>query len=413
MSQDNMVVVGSGHAGARAVQALRANNWRGRITLIDGEGCTPYERPPLSKAVLKGHVKAEDAPLFPTGFLDGNDVELLTGVEAVAIDRPARQLHLSSGGYVDYHRLLLATGAEPRELDIPGKELGGSHSLRNAGDAARIAPHLKPGADIVIVGGGLIGLEVAASATAHGCNVTVIEAGPRLMTRAVPERLAHTIRHFHESKAVRFVFGRQAGAFLGDDGVLRALRLDDGTTLPCTVAVISIGVRPRTALAEAAGLDIDNGIAVDRFLRTSDPSIYAAGDACSFVLASGKRMRLECWKNAEDQGVVVARNMLGADEPYIPSPWMWSDQFDRTMQIAGQVDGAAHVERHCADGTLLIYHLDENRMILGVSGFGSIREVSRGVRTGQLLMEKDVRPGNQALSDPDFDLRTFAKAAVA
>ncbi len=153
---------------------------------------------------------------------------------------------------------------------------------------------------------------------------------------------------------------------------------------------------------------------MDRFLRTSDPFIYAAGDACAFEQVSGPRMRLECWKNAEDQGTLAGRNMLGSDEAYVPLPWMWSDQFDRTMQIAGQAGGSAEdVQRRCPDGTLLIYHLDKDQMILGISGFGSIREVSRGVRMGQLLMERGIRPGRKALADPEFDLRSLAKAAVA
>ncbi|RVI68446.1 ferredoxin reductase [Sinorhizobium meliloti] len=411
--QENMVIVGCGHAGARAAQALRTNGWHGGITLVDGEGRTPYERPPLSKAVLKGESEAEDAPLFPADFLAKNDIHVLKGVAAAAIDRPTRQLRLSDGGSIAYHRLLLATGAEPRNLIVPGADLPGSHTLRSADDAARIFPYLRPGAEIVIVGGGLIGLEAAASATVRGCKVTVVEAGPRPMMRAVPAELSHEVRLFHESKDVRFVLGRQVSELEGD-GRVRCVRLDDGTVLPCTAVVISVGVSPQTALAEAAGLEIDNGIAVDRFLRTSDPFIYAAGDACAFEQVSGPRMRLECWKNAEDQGTLAGRNMLGSDEAYVPLPWMWSDQFDRTMQIAGQAGGSAEdVRRRCPDGTLLIYHLDKDQMILGISGFGSIREVSRGVRMGQLLMERGIRPGRKALADPEFDLRSLAKAAVA
>jgi NADPH-dependent 2,4-dienoyl-CoA reductase/sulfur reductase-like enzyme len=315
---------------------------------------------------------------------------------------------------LDYHRLLLATGAAPRDLGVPGRQASGIYPLRHAADAENIAPRLQQGADIVIVGGGLIGLEAAAAAISRGCNVTVVEAGPRLMMRAVPAPLSAKIRQYHESKGVRFLFGRQVMGFGEHAGVLNSVSLDDGTTLACSASIMSIGVLPRTELAQRAGLALDNGVAVNCFLQSSDPFIYAAGDASSFKLTSGLRMRLECWKNAEDQGSVVARNMMGGSEPYLPFPWMWSDQFDQTMQIAGIADGAAdHVERQCEDGTLLVYHLDDAEKIQAVSGFGSIREVSRGVRGGQLLMERGLQPSLQALQDPNCDLRMFAKAGVA
>lgn len=414
MHQENMVIVGAGHSGARAAQALRANGWQERITIIDAEGRTPYERPPLSKAVLKGERAAEVAPLFPAGYLAENGIDFLSGIGATAIDRAGQRLALSDGNTLPYHRLLLATGAIPRDLGVPGRDASGIYPLRNAADAESIAQRLQPGVDIVIVGGGLIGLEAASAAISRGCNVTVVEAGPRLMMRAVPAPLSSKIRHHHESKGVRFLFGRRVVGFGQHAGGLNSVSLNDGTTLTCSASIISIGVLPRTELAERSGLTLDNGVAVNCFLQTSDPYIYAAGDASSFALGPGVRMRLECWKNAEDQGSVVARNMMGGCEPYLPFPWMWSDQFDQTMQIAGIADGAVdHVERQCEDGTLLIYHLDDAEKIQAVSGFGSIREVSRGVRAGQMLMERGLQPSRQALQDPNCDLRMFAKAVVA
>ncbi|MQX80487.1 NAD(P)/FAD-dependent oxidoreductase [Sinorhizobium medicae] len=412
MPHDGIVIVGSGHAGARAAQSLRANGWQHRISVIDGEGCAPYERPPLSKAVLSGKSRPEDAVLFPQDFVEQHGIDFRSGVRAVGIDRDTRQVRLSNDDAVSYGRLLLTPGAEPRLLDIPGRELEGVFSLRTAVDACGLSGQLLPGADVVIVGGGLIGLEVAASAIQRGCSVTVIEAGPRLMTRAVPPELAELIRLLHETRGVRFILGRQAVALLGSQRI-EALRMDDGSTLACTAALISIGVTPRTDLALAAGLEIENGIAVDCFLKTSDPFIYAAGDACAFKNGDGSRLRLECWKNAEDQGALAARNMMGANEPYTPMPWMWSDQYDRTMQIAGHPEfGEQHVARHCPDGSLLVYHLDANDAIVGVSGFGSLREIARGVRTGQMLMQRGIHPAKEALQNPKIDLKAAAKVAA-
>lgn len=414
MNQDNMVIIGSGHAGARAAQTLRSEGWDGRITMIGAEARTPYERPPLSKAVLQRRAAPEDAPLFPSGSPESQGVDHLSGVSVRSVNREARQVILSDGRALDYHRLLLATGAGPRQLTIPGMDLRGGYYLRSAEDAAAIADHLQPGAAIVIIGGGLIGLEVAASAAAHDCKVTVVEAGPRLMMRAVPAAMSGAIHDAHREKGTRFIFGRQVARLSGEEGKLRSVELDDGAVLPCDAVVVAIGVNPRTELAADAGLAIENGIAVDQYLRSSDPDIFAAGDVCSFALPSGERIRLECWKNAEDQGVLAGRNMLGAEAAYDPFPWMWSDQFGRTMQIGGRPELAAgEVERLCTDGTLLVYHLDEGGRIAGISGFGSLREVSRGVRAGRLLMEKGVTPDAKILADPEADLRLIASGAVA
>ena len=412
MTENGIFIVGSGHAGSRAAQSLRGYGWTGSITLLDGEDSQPYERPPLSKSVLVGETTIENCALFKNGFLE-DDIDYMSGVSAVGLSPERRLLTLSNGQIIGYERLLLAPGAQPRPLGIPGADLQGVSYLRTAADATLVSGWMRPGTRMIIIGGGLIGLEAASSAILKGCTVSVIEAGPRLMTRAVPAEISGRIRAFHEDHGVKFVFGRAANLIYGDERV-GGVRLDDGTEMDCDVVLACIGVMPRVSLAVAAGLRVENGIAVDRHLRTSDPFIYAAGDACSFDEGNGLRTRLECWKNAEDQGALAARNMLGADELYSPIPWMWSDQYEKTMQIVGHPDrGVAEVFRMCSDGTQLVYHLNPDGGIAGVSGFGSIREVARGVRIGQLMIEKGIRPSVAVLQDATIDLKALASARAA
>jgi NADPH-dependent 2,4-dienoyl-CoA reductase/sulfur reductase-like enzyme len=413
VSNDGMVIVGSGHAGARAAQALRLNGWQGGIVVVEAEETTPCERPPLSKAVLSGASRPEDHPLFPHDFLARQAVDLRRGTRAVEVECGSRRVRLSDGSSLFYERLLLAPGAAPRMLDVPGAALNGTGFLRSAADATRMASWLQPGTGVVIVGGGLIGLEAAATAIGRRCEVTVIEAGGRLMTRAVPSQMSDLVQRHHEDRGVRFRLGRQVTALQGV-GRVSGVELDDGSTIPCSVVLVAIGVAPRVELAQAAGLEIDNGIAADGFLCCSEPSVFTAGDACAFETSTGQRVRLESWKNAEDQGALAARNMLGAHEPYLPVPWMWSDQYESTMQITGFPErGDQHAIRTCVDGTLLVYHLGADDAITGVSGFGSVREVARGVRTGQMLMQKNFHPGRAALEDPSADLKALAKMAAA
>jgi len=408
-----MVVVGAGHAGGRAAHALRSNGWDGPVTLVGAEDIHPYERPPLSKSILTGERTVGQCRLFEEGLLERHDIDHLRGVCAVAIRREERRLELSDGRSLPYDRLLIAPGARPRPLPVPGADLAGVSFLRTAADAEQLGGRLRPGTRLVVVGGGLIGLEVAASALSLGCAVTVVETGPRVMMRAVPEEIALRVFAHHEAAGVTFRLGRKVTAILGEEQV-HGVRLDDGGEIACEAVLVSIGVSPRVELAEAAGLAIDNGICVDRHLRTEDPYIFAAGDACAFEDAEGGRTRLECWKNAEEQARVAARNMLGAAETYDVTPWMWSDQYDRIIQIAGYPDrGERPVIRACADGSLLVYHFGAQDRLVAASGFGSVREVSRGVRVGQMMIERGISPSPAALGDITVDLKSLLTAVAA
>lgn len=408
-----MVIIGAGHAGARAAHALRKQGWEGDVILLDSENAIPYERPPLSKAMLREVIDFESFPIFQDAFLTDGRIMHLAGVTAVGIDRPGKSVICSCGRSIPYSALLLAPGAEPRRLAVPGAELGKVTVLRTAADSRALAAWLTPGARVVIIGGGLIGLEAAASAVKRGCAVTVVETAPRLMQRGIPQLIAEEVQKDHERAGVVFRVGRSVTALVGASDV-SGVNLDDGEVLPCDAVLISIGIVPRIALAVAAGLATNDGIAVDQHLATSDPSIFAAGDACSFEDGqTGRRLRLECWKNAEDQAAVVAKNMLGAAEIYYASPWMWSDQYEKVIQVAGHPDLAnSCVARRCDDGSLLLFHLSADDTVVGVSGYGSVREVGRGVRVGQMMAVKKVRPSLALLQDASVGLKELLLPAA-
>lgn len=408
-----MVIIGGGHAGCRAAQSLREFGWTGGISVVEAEDRHPYERPPLSKAVLSGQKGAGDAPILPREWFAEHRVEYLQSRRAVRVRRDAGEVDLSDRTTIRYHRLLIATGAEPNDLAVDGRHLSGITTLRSASDAERLVSWLDPGIRVAIVGGGLIGLEAAASAITRGCRVTVVEAGPRLMTRAIPAEIEAEVRAFHIGAGVDVRLGRTVSAITGT-GRVAAVVLDDGESIACDVVVVCIGVRPRTTLAGESGLAVDNGIVVDRYLRTSDPNVFAAGDACAFDSGLyAMNVRLECWKSAEDQGRIAARNMLATGVAYDAVPWMWSDQYDNVIQVAGMPHlGSASVKRR-TPGALLVFHLAADGRLVGVSGFGAIGAVARGVRPAQVMIERRLVPDISILADTNSDLREMARSHAA
>lgn len=410
---DDMVVIGGGQCGARAVQVLREGGWEGAITLIADEAAQPYERPPLSKAVLVGERTPEQGAIHREAFYREQRVDLRSGCAASAIDCAAQTVTLANGESLSYHRLLIATGAEPRRMSVPGADLAGVHVLRNAGDALAIAAELGPGRRIAVVGAGFIGLEVAASARQRGCEVVVFEAAPRALMRAVPAEVAQCLVDLHRERGVDVRFDVQVQRFEGE-GRVNGVVLGDGTVVPCDAVVVGVGVAPRVALAQAAGLAIDNGIAVDPMLRTSDAHIYAAGDVCSFVHPLyGRRIRLECWRNAEDQARAAALNMLGHDEAYSAMPWFWSDQYDMTIQIAGlPAFGTTQAVRATGSASKVFFAFDEAGLLVGASGVGQTGEIARDVRVAQELIARRMRIEPERLADSATKLKSLLAAAV-
>lgn len=405
-----MVIVGAGETGARTAMTFREIGFAGPITLIGEEDHPPYERPPLSKAVLQ----SVDAPTVPriadAVRFDELAITHLTGSVAVLIDRDKHVVRLASGRLIPYDRLLLATGAVPRRLTIPGGQA--LRYLRNYGDALAVREQLRPGKHIVLIGAGFIGLEVAASAVARGARVTVIEVAPRILIRGVPSEIADHVAARHHAAGVEIVTG--AGiARIDTTATGLVVVLADGARIEADLVVAGIGVLPDVALAENAGLATNNGIAVDGQLATSDPDIFAAGDCCSFphALYGERRIRLEAWRNAQDQGAFAARAMLGASDPYAVVPWFWSDQHDLTLQIAGLVDeGVTTVMRDLGDGARLFFHLAGDGRLVAASGIGPTGKVAKDIRLAEMLIARRAGPAPASLASPAVKLKALLAA---
>jgi 3-phenylpropionate/trans-cinnamate dioxygenase ferredoxin reductase subunit len=405
-----IIIVGAGHCGGRAALALREVGWGGEVVLIGDEADAPYERPPLSKGVLLGEVFG--GTLAPAAKYAEAGVRWLAGRRVGAIDRAARELALDDGSTLRYDALLLATGGRPRALPIPGGDLPGVFTLRQLGDAAALAPRLVPGARVAVVGGGFIGLEVAASARARGAEVALVEAAPRLMGRAVPATLAERARALHESHGVTVSTGIAPRAVERTATGLM-LSLADGRSVAVDTIVVGIGIAPDVALAQAAGLDCGNGITVDHRLRTSDPNIFAAGDVASFPSPrSGRPLRLESWHNAEDHARVAAANLAGGDARVTSWPWFWSDQYDHQLQIAGDLSlAAATVARAPTPNATIEFHLDPSGALAGVAGFGPTSELAKEFKIARTLLERGARVDPELLGDPSVKLKSLLQAS--
>lgn len=405
--EGGMVIVGAGETGGRVAAALREQGWDGAITLIGEEAHAPYERPPLSKDVIKS--ETDLAPVFALDQdrMDEFAITHLAGRCAVAIDRSARQVQLDDGTSVGYERLLLATGAEARRLPLAGDGAENILYLRRHEEALAIRNALGPGKRVIVIGGGFIGLELAASATEHGAQVILLEAAPRILTRGVPAVLADKLAARH----------RAAGVDLRTDVRIErvdadAVVLADGTRLPCDVVIAGVGAVPRIDLAAAAGLEIENGIRVDATLMTDDPNIFAAGDCCAYLhpLFDNRRLRLEAWRNAHDQGNLAAGNMLDAGEEITAVPWFWSDQYELCLQIAGLPDaGPQTVTRDLGDGAIILFHLEPGGRLVGASGLGPIGKVAKEVRVAEMMIERSAMPDPARLADPEIKLKQLLK----
>jgi 3-phenylpropionate/trans-cinnamate dioxygenase ferredoxin reductase subunit len=398
MDLREIVVVGAGEAGARATVALREQGYDGALTLIGEERHAPYERPPLSKSAIVSEAPPELPVIADARQLTDLDVDVVAGVAATRIDARTRTLHLADGRALRYDRLVLATGARPRRLGLPGAEL--ALMLRTFEDSVALRELFHRGARIAIVGGGFIGLELAASARALGCAVQVVEAAPRVLQRATPPEISTIIAERHQREGVEIFTGVGVTGF-ARAGAAEIVALADGRRLEADAIVVGVGAAPETSLATSAGLAIDNGVAVDGRLRTSDPDIFAVGDCASFPhpLFGGRRMRLEAWRNAFDQGAFVARALLGADAEYEAVPWFWSDQYDLCLQIAGLPDaGVETVSRDLGGGAWLLFHLAADGRLVGVSGVGPLGKIAKEVRVGEMLIASRARPDAAALA---------------
>jgi len=334
-TEPTFVIVGAGHSGGRAAEAMRQLGFEGGIVLIGAEPHLPYERPPLSKELLQTAGGEGFTPIRDRAWYDEQKIDCRLSVAATAIDPDRKSVTLANGESIAYDKLLLTPGVAVRRLDVPGGDLANIHYLRTIDDSRAIEALLADGPPAAVVGGGFIGLEVAASARKRGCDVTVIEAADRLMARGVIPAVSDTFLALHREHGVDVRLNAGVERFEGNGRVERVV-LADGTAIAVNLVVVGIGVVPETGLAETAGIEIDNGIVVDAHCRTSVPDIYAAGDATShFSPHYDRHIRLESWENAQNQAIAAAHNMCGEDFVHTGVPWMWSDQYDVGLQVAG------------------------------------------------------------------------------
>ena len=341
MSEPSIVIVGAGHAGVQAAASLREEGFEGRITLLSDEQELPYQRPPLSKAFLKGQMDLSGLPLRAERFFDEHRIDVRLGVGEVRIDRAGRRVELAGGGGEPYDHLILATGARARVLRAPGLELAGVHALRSIRDAAAIKQALGHAGQVVVIGAGFIGLEIAATARGLGRDMTIVEIADRPMGRAISPAMSAFFLEAHKGFGARFELGLGVAALLGEGGRLREVELSDGRRLPADLVIVGVGVTAEDALALEAGLECADGIVVDATLVSSDPSISAIGDCARFPhVGFGAQLRLESVQNAADQAKCVARRLVGKPEAYDALAWFWSDQGDLKLQIAGLSHGA-------------------------------------------------------------------------
>ena len=399
----HVVILGAGHAGGTAAALLRQYGHTGKITLVGEEPIPPYQRPPLSKAWLKGEADADSLALKPLEFYAENDIDFRPGVRGVKLARSAKTLTLSDGQTLTYDYLILATGARAIKLPVPGADLSGLLELRTAADAEALKAAVGPGKKLAVVGGGYIGLEVAASGRALGADVVVIEREPRLLARVACEALSTFFRGYHEKNGVAFELGASVTGFVGENGKVTGVTLADGRTIPCDAAVIGVGATPNDEIAADAGLEVARGVVVDLEARTSDPAIFAIGDVAHRPMPIYDRMfRMESVPNALEQAKQAACAITGRPAPAGEVPWQWSDQYDLKLQIAGYAFDVDEVllRGDSASGKFAVFHLKGDQ-IQSVEAINSPPEFMMGKQ----LIGNRKAVSKAKLADPSVSMK--------
>lgn len=401
-----MLILGAGHAGGTLAALLRQYGFTGPITLIGEEPIPPYQRPPLSKAWLKGEANAEDLALKPLEFYREHAIDFRPGKRAVGLDRTAKRVRLDDDSELSYDVLVLATGARPISLPLPGAELAGVMFLRTAADAERLKASIGPGKRLAVVGGGYIGLEVAASGRALGAEVVVLEKEERLLARVANPTLSAFFKAYHEARGVAFELGCSVVGFEGADGRVTGVRLADGRVVACDAVVVGVGAHPNHEIAAAAGLACARGVVVDLAARTSDPDIFAIGDVTHRPMPLYERMfRPESVPSALEQAKQAACAITGRPPPAPEAPWNWSDQYDIKLQIAGLPFDADQVivRGDPASAKFAVFHLKGDRL-QSVEAINAPPEFMMGK---QLILSR--RPiDKQKLADPSVSMKEVA-----
>lgn len=392
MTVENVVIAGAGQAGLEAAVALRREGFEGPVTLIGDEVHLPYQRPPLSKAFLKGGEPAS-VILRPAAFFEREKISVRTGVRITGIDRNRKLVSLGDKETVGYDHLLLALGGTNRTLPIAGADLANILSLRSLDEATRLRGALPQAKKIAVIGGGFIGLEIAATARGLGAEVTVLESASRLMIRSVLEPTSEAVRAAHEASGIDIRLGARVVAILDDgSGAASGVQLDNGETIDADLVLLAVGLKPNTELAEEAGLDVDDGVLVDRHLLTSDPSISAIGDCARFPGPHGAHIRLESVQNAVGQGKRFAANIVHGHAPYEDLPWFWSDQGALRLQMVGLTAGADTAITTTPSAGTLVVQAFKNGVLTGVEAMNAPAQFVRARRVlsepGQISVEK-------------------------
>lgn len=399
----HVVVIGAGQAGSSCVAKLRNEGFEGEITLIGAEPVPPYQRPPLSKKYLLGEMELERLFLRPESFYGEQGITLRTGTEVTGIDGAAKTVAMGEET-LSYDHLVLTTGSVPHRLPAAiGGNLDGVYLVRDLADADAMAPEFAEGKRVLIVGGGYIGLEAAAVAASKGLKVTLVEMADRILQRVAAPETSDYFRNLHSGHGVEIVEGVGLDHLTGEGRVSGAV-LTDGRTLDVDFVIVGVGIAPATALAEMAGVTLENGIATDARGQTSDPAIWAAGDCASFPYR-GDRIRLESVPNAIDQAEVVAENIMGAEKDYVAKPWFWSDQYDVKLQIAGLNAGYDSVVRRDGDGGSVSFWYYRGEALLAVDAMNAPRDYMIGKR----LIEGGKSPAALAIADPETDMKALMR----
>ncbi|HEY0107173.1 MAG TPA: FAD-dependent oxidoreductase [Rhizomicrobium sp.] len=401
---ERIVIIGAGQSGAQAVASLRADGFAGAITMVGDEPFAPYQRPPLSKAYLMGTMERDRLFLKPDAFYRDANCELVLGVAATKIDRAAKTVALADGRHLPYDKLLIATGSRVRKIRCPGADLPGVHYLRGIEDVDGLRAVFEPGKKLAIVGGGYIGLEVAAVAAKRGIDVTVFEAMDRVMARAVSIPVSDFYDKVHRAAGVNILLDTGVEAFEGD-GRLEAVRAK-GKSYPADVVLVGIGIVPNQELAREAGLGCDDGIVVDeKSNATGDPSIFAVGDCTRHVGREGTALRLECVQNAIDQAKHAALQMVGKPNVYREVPWFWSDQYDLKLQIAGlaRPSDAIVLRGNPEARKFAVFHLRDGA-VAAVEAVNAAPEYL----VGRKLIADGARIAPERLADTSIPMKTIA-----
>ena len=407
-SQQHVVIIGAGHAGGSAAAALRQGGWEGRITLIGEEPDLPYQRPPLSKGWLKGEESAESLALRSAKFYGEHTIDVQVSTRAETIDAERQTIGLATGETVSYDYLILATGSRNRPLPVEGADLPGVLALRTAAHADALQAVLQPGKRLAVVGGGFIGLEVAASARKLGLDVTVIEREPRLLSRVVCTEVSAHFDRRHREEGVTLMLDTAVSGFASLDGKVSAVTLADGREVACDIALVGIGALPNQELAETAGLACANGIVVDEDARTANSRIFAIGDCANRPMPFyDQRMRLESVPNALEQAKQAAWAICDKPQPAPEVPWFWSDQFDMRLQIAGLPFRSTEtvVRGSIDDGKFAVFHLASDHRVLSVEAVS----FPQAMAVGKILIGKRACIDPARMADEAIPLKELAK----